>query len=38
VPKSADANEPSQLTPLLAGHEVVISAMRFESSAFATSR
>lgn len=32
VLKTADANQPSQLTPLLAGHDVVISAMRFESS------
>ncbi len=32
VLKTADANQPSQLAPLLAGHDVVVSAMRFESS------
>lgn len=32
VLKAADATQPSRLAPLLAGHDVVISAMRFESS------
>ncbi len=32
VLKTADATRPAQLAPLLAGHDVVISAMRFQSS------
>ncbi|WP_449429697.1 NAD(P)-dependent oxidoreductase [Rhodanobacter umsongensis] len=32
VLKAADATQPTRLVPLLAGHDVVISAMRFESS------
>lgn len=32
VLKTADAHQPTQLVPSLAGHDVVISAMRFESS------
>src|SRR5690606_41313622 len=30
--KSADATRPEQLVPALAGHEVVVSAAKFESS------
>ncbi|OOG55104.1 3-beta hydroxysteroid dehydrogenase [Rhodanobacter sp. B05] len=30
--KAGDATQPAQLAPLLAGHDVVISAMRFQSS------
>lgn len=30
--KAGDATQPAQLAPLLAGHEVVISATRFQSS------
>jgi uncharacterized protein len=32
VLKTGDATEPTSLVPLLAGHDVVVSAMRFESS------
>lgn len=32
VLKTGDATQPAQLTPLLAGHDVVISAARFQSS------
>jgi len=32
VLKAGDATRPAQLAPLLAGHDVVISAMRFQSS------
>ena len=32
VLKTGDATQPSQLAPLLAGHDVVISATRFQSS------
>jgi len=32
VLKTGDASEPTSLVPLLAGHDVVVSAMRFESS------
>ena len=32
VLKEADATQPTRLVPLLGGHDVVISAMRFESS------
>ena len=30
--KSADANQPSQLAPLLTGHDAVLSAMKFATS------
>jgi len=32
VLKAGDATQPTQLAPLLAGHDAVISAMRFQSS------
>jgi putative NADH-flavin reductase len=32
VPKNADADQPAQLAPLLAGHDAVISALKFATT------